>query len=164
VVGLVAEAGRAPADVGGRVGAAEGGRDRLRTEPVHESTSVLVLRAVLRRDRDHGRVARGVEHRLGDGGHLAVALELGGERLQRGVGLVGQGDRDDQRTVDAGAEALGEPVVGLALRRVGGEVAVGWPSSRLAAGAASASVTRPAASRAKTGRLVAHGALTRSSA
>ena len=37
---------------------------------------------------------------------------------------LGQRDGDDQRPVDAGAEALGELVVGLALGRVGGEVAV----------------------------------------
>ena len=48
-----------------------------------------------------------------------------GEPLQRLVGrAAGQRDGDDQRPVDAGAEALGEAVVGLALRGVGGEVAV----------------------------------------
>ena len=49
-------------------------------------------------------------------------------RVERRPGAVGQRDGDDERAVDAGAEARGEPVVGLALGGVGVRLrSSGWP-------------------------------------
>ena len=107
-----------------------------------------------------GRVAGLVEHGLLDVGDLAV-----GREPARSFGEARAGSGLETASTSGPLTPAPNPAASwsYAWRCVASGARLrssGWPSCRPAAGAASAAVTRPAASSANTGRLVAHGART----
>jgi hypothetical protein len=109
-------------------GVARRGGQHVVAQAVDQLTGALVLGRGLGDHVEDGGVAPGRGLGRRDDRNIRVACHVA---LNRGQGLfagavAGGGGGEDERTVEAGAEALGEPVVGDAGGRAGWVVAVVW--------------------------------------